>query len=109
MGGGNNNVIIRCPSLNEYRIIILNGDLNGNIDTGTSNYKYKVWNFMYGYDAIDYTILQNNTTTVYTNILWNEVNGLGPFNVPKTYISGGFPGNRVSGDANFRPVFEFKQ
>ena len=70
--------------------------------------KYKIWNFMYGYDAIDYTILQNNTTTVYTNILWNKVNGLGPFNVPKTYISEGVSGNLVSGDANFRPVFEFK-
>ena len=107
MGGGNNNVIIRVPSLNEYNTVILNGDLNGNIDMTTS--KYKVWNFMYGYDAIDYTILQNNTITVYTNILYNAITGVGPFNVPKTYISEGVPGNQVSGDANFRPVFEFKQ
>lgn len=64
---------------------------------------------MHGYYAKDYTILQNNTTTGYTNILWNEIDGLVPFNVPKTYISEGVPGNLISGDANFRPVFEFKQ
>ena len=40
MGGGNNNVIIRIPFLNEFRNIIFKSDLNGSITPG-SNF---VWN-----------------------------------------------------------------
>ena len=106
MGGGNNNVIIRIPSTNEYDNIILNSNLNGNIDVTTS--KSNVWNFISGIQ--DFTILQNNTMSTYTNILWHEVIGLTIHNVPKTYISGTAPDyGRVSGFANFRPMLEFNQ
>ena len=40
MGGGNNNVIIRIPFLNEFRNIIFKSDLNGSITPGSS----LVWN-----------------------------------------------------------------
>ena len=40
MGGGNNNVIIRIPSLNEFNNIIFKSDLNGSITPGSN----LVWN-----------------------------------------------------------------
>ena len=40
MGGGNNNVIIRIPFLNEFKNIIFKSDLNGSITPGSS----LVWN-----------------------------------------------------------------
>ena len=40
MGGGNNNVIIRIPFLNEFRNIIFKSDLNGSITPGSN----LVWN-----------------------------------------------------------------
>ena len=105
-GGGNNNVIIRIPSKNEHSNILLNSDLNGTIDIATS--KLNVWNFISGIQ--DFTILQNNTMSTYTNILWHEVHGLATHNVSKAYISGVAPDyDRVSGFANFRPIFEFNQ
>lgn len=107
-GGGNNNVIVRIPSTNEYDNIILNNNLNGNIDASTS--KSNVWNFISGRQ--DYTILQNNTMSKYTNRLWNghgTVSATVYYVVPKTYISGRTDNDWISGDANFRPIFEFNQ
>lgn len=60
MGGGNNNVIIRIPSKNEYINILQNNDLNGTINTTSS--KSNVWNFNYSGSTFDYSMLQDNST-----------------------------------------------
>lgn len=106
MGGGNNNVIIRVPSNNEHSTILLNGDLNGNIDNTTS--KQNVWNFISG--RADYTILQDNSINQYINILWDFIYPdqiINTVSVPKTNIN--YEYTSIIGDANFRPIFEFKQ
>ena len=53
MGGGNSLNIIRVPSVNEAKNIILSSDLNGSITPGNSN----TWQ----YDIYEVMMYQNNT------------------------------------------------
>lgn len=113
MGGGNNNVIIRIPSKNEYINILQNSDLNGTIDTTSS--KSNVWNFNYSGSAFDYSMLQDNTTY--------------SFSIPSSAYAGSsgvIPSYHTMDKSNkdmiyygwnnsaftvpcFRPIFEFNQ
>lgn len=115
LNGGNNNVIIRIPSKNEYINILQNSDLNGTIDITSS--KSNVWNFDYSGITLDFSILQDNSAY--------------SFNIPAAVIdltSGGYlpsyytmcksnkdnvyySWNNSSGFTVpcFRPIFEFNQ
>lgn len=114
MGGGNNNVIIRIPSKNEYDNIVLKSNLNGTIDTASS--KSNVWNFIpETYNTfVDFSILQDNSTYNFINLAAVNIgNGynISYYNMDKSNTNIIFYGynnwNRTI--PCFRPIFEFKQ
>ena len=114
MGGGNNNVIIRIPSKNEYINILQNSDLNGTIIDTTSS-KSNVWNFNYGRMTFDYSMLQDNSE--YSFIIPSRINQGSANNVPSYHTMDKsntvviYYGWQNSGFTVpcFRPMFEFNQ
>ena len=92
MGGGNSLNIIRIPSVNEAKNIILNSDLNGSITPGNSN----TWQ----YDRYYVMLYQNNKNE---NAFVTKNGAMAAF-YDKSYIS-----IFGEGSITFNPVIEYRE
>ena len=98
VGGGNNNVIIRIPFLNEFRNIIFKSDLNGSITPGSN----LVWNKALSYRN---TWSQNNhVEKAYLVDESKEINDRN--NKAATYYQ---PNNSTTYIYTFRPIIEYRE
>lgn len=106
--GGNNYVIIRTPSKNEFDQFVINSDLNGNLESDFNKRKLNSWNYVnYGHGIFDTSTFQNNTNNTSTRFYWHWQNGISYPSVYKDVVSNPDPYNTVL-SANLRPIFEYK-